>query len=477
MIDRINHFAPCVTRLKIIFYSLSIFLYFVSSVLGFDQLKGFLSLCAIVSVVISVHSAGYLAITLSSLFLMIGIVCLWKAGVSAHVYLTSFGGMINLLALFTIIPLLAIPIRIGGYGDVIRTFMESKIKSPFHLYRSISLFSFFLSSFLNLAALPLMYYSVKKTVDTLPIHQPTRYASLGIIHGYALPILWTPIAPIVGIVFDITHVRWSSIFPYLFLLSIVGLLLDWGLYRLNRQRIEHASICAAEPQTIRELSAAKVTTDLPLPAWKPKFFQMGFAVLSFISLTMIIEHYLSIGLIGTVIILTIPFAYIWSLLIGQGKIFGRELKAHFHTQLPKMSDQFMVFISAGFLVAAIQSTDNHVLINQLIMNVDHRVGPHFFLILLPFIPLLLAFVGMHPALAISLIAESLDPLSLGLAPETLAIALLGGAVCTFMLGPFNATLGVMSSITNTSSLRIMTWNIGFTAVFIGFITLVLFFIS
>jgi|GEM_PF-1726650 len=477
MTDRIKNFESCVNSLKIIFYSLSILLFFLSFVLGFDGWKSALSLSAMISVVLSVHSAGALAVTLSSLFLMLGFAALWKAGVTADVYLSSFGGMLNLLALFAIIPLLAIPIRIGGYGNAIQMMMESKIKSPFHFYRSISLFSYFLSSFMNLAALPLMYYSVNKTVGTLPIRLPTRYASTGIIHGYALPILWSPIAPIVGVVFDITHVEWSAIFPYLLLLSFVGLLLDWGLYRVNRHRIEDFPSYPVHPQSNAEVSVTEEDSRVSSQNGKKPFMQMGFAVLLFISATMMMEHYFSLGLIATVIILTLPFSFLWSLVIGQAGQFGKELKAHVHTQLPKMSDQFLVFLSAGFLVTAIQTTDHHVLINQWVMHLNHFVGPHLFLMLLPLIPLLLAFVGMHPALAISLLAESLDPFSLGLTPEQLAIALLGGAVCTFMLGPFNATLGVMSSITNTASLRIMTWNIGFTSVFLGSITLALFFFT
>ncbi len=451
-------------------YSISIMIFLLTNVLGFSQLSLALSVCAIVSIAISLPRSGWIASCLAILFLGLGLAILWKEAMPTSVYLTSFGGMFNLLALFSIIPLIAVPIRIGGYSDTIRHVLETKIKGPSSLYRTISFYSFFLSCFMNLATLPMMYYSVKRAVEHFPIKNTTRFTSIGIIQGFSLPILWTPIAPIVGVVFDLTHVSWLSMLPLLLALSFVGLFINWGLYEFNRKRYEK-SIPKVLVEGEEEIAAALANPD-PVQ-WRNKLLQMAFAVVLFILSIAMLEHMFPIGLITTVIILTVPFALIWSLLLGQTRAFFKEVAGHFQNQLPKMSDQFAIFLSAGFFVAALQVTGSNSFLNEAIINLDHLFGPQAFLAILPLVPLLLAFLGMHPALAIGLLAESLEPASLGISAEQLALALLGGAVSTFLLGPFNATSGIMSSIMKVSPFRIVAWNVGYSIAFLLMIVVAL----
>lgn len=456
--------------LRTMIYSVSIGIFILSTILGVEQLSIWLSIAAIISIMVSLPCSGKIASTLSLLFLGIGLYVLWQGKVAPLDYLTSFGGMFNLLALFAIIPLIAVPIRIGGYSETIRHTLESKIKNPSQLYRTISFYSFFLSCFMNLATLPMMYYSVKKAVEQFPIKNTDRFISMGITQGFSIPILWTPIAPIVGVVFDLTHVSWISMLPILLGLSVIGLLLNWGLYKLARKKFEHAPVGHFYP-TQDEIAATAFSSDNSLA--KNKLRQMSIAVLLFIISIGTMEYLFPVGLITTVIVLTVPFSFLWSACVKQGNAYFKEAKIHFKTHLPKMGDQFAIFLTAGFFVAALQITGSDELINQAVTSLDHLIGSNAFLMILPLIPLLMAFLGMHPALAIGLLAESLDPPALGITAEQLALALLGGAVSTFLMGPFNATSGIMASIVKVTPFRIVSWNAGYTLVFLLMIVLAL----
>lgn len=451
----------------------SILMYVIVDIIGIHSLKPVLSICAVAAILIALPKLGKIGVSLSALFLCIGLVILWKHHIPFTSYLTFFGGMFNLLALFSIIPIISIPIKIGGYGAVIQRLLERRIKSPFQLYRTISLYSFFLSCFMNLATLPMMYFSVKNTVESFPIRQVKRYTSNAIIHGYALPILWTPVAPIVGVVVDVTHLNWVTMFPYLIILSLLGLFLDWIIYYLIRSRYELSTINISEKRTNQEMAASLETSELPKS--KSELGQMAVAVSLFILLIVGFQYLFSIGLMSVVTILTIPFAFIWSSLLNKQTAFFGETLKHIRVQLPKMSDQYAIFLSAGFLVSVIQTTGSNTVINNYVSSLAHTMGPHNFMIILPLIPLILAFFGMHPALAISLLTGSLNTATLGIRSDQLALALLGGAVSTFMLGPFNATSGVMASIVKVSTFQVVRWNVGYTLAFIGFIMVILFF--
>jgi hypothetical protein len=452
-------------------YSVSILAFICTEIFHWNILRPAVSILAIFAITISIHKAGRIASILSILFLCMGFYFLWQRHVSYETFLLSFGEMLNLLTLFSVIPLVAIPIRVGGYSESIQFVLQRKNKNPAKLYRTISLYSFFLSCFMNLATLPMMYYSIKDTVKSFPIRQPKRYISQAIIHGFAIPTLWTPVAPIVGVVFDFTHVKWVSLFPILLFISVAGLLIDWGLYRLNQQRF---SACLPLDDGFKEVAASTLHTVIT-PPWRKNLFQMGFAVFLFIVLIIVGQNVISIGLMDTVILFTLPYSLLWALFIGKGKPFIKEMGIYFQNKLPLMNGQFAVFLSAGFFVAALQISGKNQVISHWVLDLHNQLGTKAFLIILPFLPLLFAYAGMHPALAISLLATAFNPTALGITPECLSVALLGGAVATFMLGPFNATTGVMSNIISVDTFQIARWNISFCIAFLLLISTTLLF--
>ncbi|MDF2963662.1 MAG: hypothetical protein K0S39_5397 [Paenibacillus sp.] len=121
---------------------------------------------------------------------------------------------------------------------------------------------------------------------------------------------------------------------------------------------------------------------------------------------------------------------------------------------------------AGFMISAIQTTGAGHVINSWILAVKELVGADLFLLVIPLIPLVLAFAGLHPAVALALAAESLNPQALGISVGITAIAMLTGAAAAFMVGPYNATAGMMAGLAGQSSYKVSNWNIPFTAAYL-----------
>lgn len=86
--------------------------------------------------------------------------------------------------------------------------------------------------------------------------------------------------------------------------------------------------------------------------------------------------------------------------------------------------------------------------------------------MIPLIPLALAFIGLHPAVGLALAAESLNPQALGISVQLMAIAMLTGAATAFLMGPYNATAGMMSNLIGKSSYKVSNWNAPFTIAYL-----------
>ncbi|MCI3923044.1 hypothetical protein MO973_22735 [Paenibacillus sp. TRM 82003] len=412
---------------------------------------------------------------LGGAFLGIGCLLLALDGAPWYKYLLSFGGMLNILCLFALVPLVAIPIQLGQYADRVQTIIQRRVRHSGLLYAITSFLSYLFSSFMSVAALPMVYQTIRPSIELYPIAEKERFMSRAITHGFGMPLIWTPITPMVGIVVEMTGVRWGAILPIVVPLSILGLFMDWltGLWLANRRQRRLGEAALRELAASRESAAAAAS-----PGAQAKHpIQIIVVILAFNLLLSMLERFTDISFLLLVTISVLPFAWCWAALIGKRREFAHAGKKAVPEQLRKMKDQFFVFLSAGFMIAACQATGADHTISLLLNDVKDAIGPGFFLILIPLLPFVMAYIGIHPAVALTLAAESLNPETLGISVELVAVAMLTGAATSFLVGPYNATVGIMSGLVGRSAYRVSNWNLPFTAVFLLVSMLVLFFLQ
>ncbi|MBN2982482.1 MULTISPECIES: hypothetical protein [Cohnella] len=496
--------------------------YFVSALLpgeGLDRLASVLSLLIVLAVF---RAATGFVRTIGSAFLAVGLALLLANRASVPDAIFSFGYMMNVLGLFALLPLVAIPIELGRYAIRVQAMIRRRVRHSGTLYAITSSLSYMFCAFMNLAALPMVHQTIRPSLDAYPIEERDRFISRAITHGYSLPVLWSPIAPIMGIVVEMTGVRWGAILPIVIPLSMLGLALDCGMgmwiaKRRARSRKEReagtprgtgaaelaaaaeppedgddlangreAGKAAGESPSNREAaagSASRAAWALPDPSFGAKGgemprnpLQIVFAIVAFNALVALLERMTQAGFLLLVSLSVVPFAFVWSALLGKGRLFlkaaGEKLPGH----LLRMQDSFFVYLSAGFMIAALQSTGAGHGLNRGLTLLKEAIGSEPFLLLIPLIPFLLAFAGLHPAVGLALAAESLDPAVLGLSPELTAIAMLTGASAAFLMGPYNATAGMMAGLVNRSPYRVSNWNAPYTAAYLGLSMTVLIFL-
>ncbi|MDF2682467.1 MAG: hypothetical protein K0R47_3657 [Brevibacillus sp.] len=401
---------------------------------------------------------------LSTLFLFVGGSLLLGSGAPWTQFVTGFGNMLNILSLFALIPFIALPIELGNYASRIQHMIQRTIKRSGLLYTITASLSYILSSFMNIATLPMVYQTIRPAVELFPIEQKERFISRAITHGYSMPIVWTPVAPIVGIIVEMTDVRWSAILPIMIPFSIFGLAIDGFMgHWIAKRRLKQL-----DPMAVSELAAARQHADERRHQDRPTSHPVHIlaAILVFTCLIALLERYTHYSFLLLVSVAVVPFALFWSILIGSGRPFLEKSKRMLPAQLLKMREQFVVFLCAGFMISAIQTSGAGHVLNGWIMAGKDLIGADLFLLLIPLIPLALAFIGLHPAVGLALTAESLNPHALGITPELTAIAMLTGAATAFLMGPYNATAGMMANLTKQSSIRISNWNAPFTLVYL-----------
>ncbi|MFT8872189.1 MAG: hypothetical protein ABF868_07830 [Sporolactobacillus sp.] len=448
------------------FYLLAIFSYILTTLLPHrNLLNALLSLACLLAVVASFRRAHGLAFLFGFSFIAGGTALLMLNHKGLWSIALCFGNMIQLVTLFALIPILALPVQSGGYAGDVRGFIRSHVRGSGRLYVLTSCVAYFFSSFMNLAALPLSYRAIAPSVQETVVPDKKRYLSRAITHGYAMPLLWSPITPIVGTVLELTSTPYTRILPFLIALSAIGLLIDWltGLPLVHLLR----SSTHAKKSTNETAAAAAPTGNYSMF----RLLHIVLAVLILNGLVTALQHELPVSFLFLVSLLVIPFAGCWSLLIGQVRSFSRQVGQHFLTYIPTMQNQFFIFLSAGFFITALHISGADHTVTGWMNEVIAFSGTRGFLALLPLIPFALAFFGLHPAVALALVSTSIHSEILHQAPVAVTVAMLGGAVPAFLMGPYNATLGMMSGLVGEKPLRLSNWNFKFTVAYLAGLTL------
>ncbi|MBG9450517.1 hypothetical protein ABE67_14605 [Cytobacillus firmus] len=453
--------------LRVLFLTV-IALYLLSTLLPQWNIDSLLSILCFFIVVLTFRLTKKFVQILGGVFLTLGAFLLWTSSSEWQQYIFAFGPMLDLLTMFTLIPILGIPVKLGRYGEGIQAIIQKRVKTSGHLYMMTSGISYFFSIFMNLATLPMTYYSIRPALGSFPVRNKERFMSRAISRGFAMPLIWAPVTPIVGIVITMTGVSWGSILPYVIPLSILGLAMDWfiGSRQSQPMKLPHSA-----DESVHETAAALEVTNDSRPG---RVFQILVAIAIFNVLVSFAETQVSLPFLILVSLIVIPFAFSWSLFLRKGKEFGHQLSDHFNSFAMSMKDQFFIFLSTGFFISAINISKANEILFDWIAAFISVAGVEIFLIILPLIPLGLAFLGLHPAVSLALMIEGVNPEAIGISPHILTVAMLSGAVSAFLVGPYNATLGLMSNIIKVDSYKVSSWNLPFAAVYVACVMFYLF---
>lgn len=453
--------------LRVLFLTV-IALYLLSTLLPQWNIDSLLSILCFFIVVLTFRLTKKFVQILGGVFLTFGAVLLWTSSSEWQQYIFAFGPMLDLLTMFTLIPILGIPVKLGRYGEGIQAIIQKRVKTSGHLYMMTSGISYFFSIFMNLATLPMTYYSIRPALGSFPVRNKERFMSRAISRGFAMPLIWAPVTPIVGIVITMTGVSWGSILPYVIPLSILGLAMDWfiGSRQSQPMKLPHSA-----DESVHETASALEVTNDSRPG---RVFQILVAIAIFNVLVSFAETQVSLPFLILVSLIVIPFSFSWSLLLRKGKEFGHQLSDHFNSFAMSMKDQFFIFLSTGFFISAINISKANEILFDWIAAFISVAGVEIFLIILPLIPLGLAFLGLHPAVSLALMIEGVNPEAIGISPHILTVAMLSGAVSAFLVGPYNATLGLMSNIIKVDSYKVSSWNLPFAAVYVACVMFYLF---
>ena len=130
-----------------------------------------------------------------------------------------------------------------------------------------------------------------------------------------------------------------------------------------------------------------------------------------------------------------------------------ETRYYFSAGIAKQAQQFSILIAAGLLIYALNQSDigDYVISG---MNLLTDVVPVLnILFLVPFIVILLGFIGLGPLPVIVLVTGVLEAIPFPYPPELVVLAVTSGSVISIILSPFVMPVIILSSINGLSGIQ------------------------
>ncbi|HEX3012579.1 MAG TPA: C4-dicarboxylate ABC transporter [Syntrophomonadaceae bacterium] len=351
---------------------------------------------------------------------------MWLEGISRNLYL---------VVMFSLVPLLGLPIRNGGYMKELQAFFKHHVRKDKQFYIFVNLITFAVSTMVNIAAIPLMYQICQASDKSKNV----KLLATAIVRGFSACIIWAPSYAAVALIMELTGAQWMHFFPYALIAGILALLPGW--FMIASKNTDAVDGFSPENQ-------AEVET-YSQPNWA-KIIELGFFCLLLIVGIVVVSNKTGITTVSVVSIFSLCFPLAWMAIIKKLPEMLQAVKEQYYGQsLGKLSNEVVLFIGAGFFATAVGFSHLGDLVPQMLTYLVHNNALGFSCVVIS-LAIILGILGVHPIITVTVIGSTVHPQAFNLTPTMMAITLSASWALATAASPSSATNIAMAGLINRS---------------------------
>lgn len=349
----------------------------------------------------------------------------------------GFQEMHPIIVIVLVIPLISIVLKQKPYIESVMVFGIKWIKSSVHFHFLLLVFTQCISFFLLPTTVPVVYQFVSKlfgnesqweVIQTTAIYRSVALAGVWVISfpsfAYAVEVLEVPLV--------------TAIFQGV-LLSALGVLLS-VLFVIKLVKRSGMSF------KIEEFTEVVVKRQQDLLNVKENAIEFLFLFSSLLMSILLFNFLLPLSLLTVIPLVTIIWTGIYFVVKKEKKPLLSDMKQFVKTGLIQKQKEINIFITAGFLVTALETSGiGEFLIKELYMLSTE----HILFNLLLFFPLIITFFGMigiPPSASMIMVVEFVNKLPYDYSNSTVLLSLTLGTAISVLISPIAVPGVLLSSI-------------------------------
>lgn len=373
---------------------------------------------------------------ISLILLGAGILLFLRNHATLSAVMQSFAENTSVLMIMTLIPLIGVAVDLGGYTDALAVASRS-VQKPFSLYVLAVLLAFAIGSVLLNAAIALLWVVLYPVAERVR-KDPQWFLVKSLPRGYDASLIWTPASPSTAVALSVSGAAWTAIAAPGFAISLAVLALaivfEWRDLTRNKE------------MAVTSVAASGVIDR----ASKMKLASLATGLLSFIASIVIMES-LGVTIYQAVLPCVLGTLLIWTALLRKVPQGALSLVKRLDDTMSRMSTQFLLMTTAGFVGTAVKMATAGGLPGYL-----STIGgnPLLFAFVVSSLVVLLSVVCVHPQIGMVITYSLVASVAPAYPAAYVCLALLIGAALGFNVSPVSATMLVTSACVGTNSIEV-----------------------
>ncbi|PPA69126.1 hypothetical protein [Jeotgalibacillus proteolyticus] len=432
-----------------LFICLYIFMYFFFSFTQGEAIAPSLSLIGMAAFILGYFFLPIKQASVSILLFSIGVIIHLVSGTSLiDSGISGFTVMSGLIALLLIVPVISWVLEEKPYIESVIHYAQRLLNTSRKFYFGMLMITQIISYFLLFGAIPMVYGMINGFLSDQKGEAWENYKGTALLRAFALTTMWVVSIP--SFIFAVDALGASLGLSILqgFCISLAGVMLA-VLFSYFQERHYGVDLTAGIQEQLEKISGGLK---------QDSNRNRNVIEFCFLFITLFGSIFLLNGLWNVSLLLIIPIVIVaWVILyflitvkiasvIENGKNYAK-------TGIPNKAQQFSILLAAGFLIDSVdQSGYGDYLVDGLLYMTD-AVPFLNFLLILPFLVILLGFIGLGPLTVIVLVAGILQGVNVPYPPELIVLGITSGSVISIMLSPLVLPTIVLSSVNRLSIVK------------------------
>ncbi len=329
-------------------------------------------------------------------------------------------------AIFITIPMLSIPFSFGDYREDLKHFIQKYVSSPMVFCLITWILAHLFGVIILIGVVPLMFNLL---YENSKLYGADKEFASCVSHAQLSGGFWSPAWSAVVVITYTLSIPWISFVPAGLLLTTIFFVFSMLFIFISLKRSgAHRIACESEVQV----------------NWKGVIMILTLTILP-ILLIILSTTVMNIAISTAIPIVALLYPLFTALILREGKEYRTGMAEYYTTRVLNVKNELALLTTAGFLGRSLQLAGADSVITHLLPGVsaDHAILTILSILLIFFVT---AHLGMHPIVAGSALAVSINPASIGFTPLMFGIVLLSGWVLGTLISPFSASNIVISGM-------------------------------
>lgn len=438
-------------QLTNVYFVFLVIIFLLNHIFSFDPNFLYVGIVTFIGLFLFLPDVRGIALFFSIVMLAVGTIGLFFVDLSITEWIPFFTKNLSLVILISFVPILSIPMRLGGFNEEIEKVIDKYSEKPGFLYGGITSILFVFGTVINMGSIPV--------VDTVTRHNGFTKEFLGKAYtrGFIGAIIWSPFFASVFLILFTLNVSIGDFIVYSFSLAIIQLFFANTWFNIfDKHNIPF-------PAATKE----KEYVDMR------KIYLLLVIYMSLIALILLADRFVAGQMSILITIIVIGFSFLWSLFIKQPIQYSKELGHYAFNLIPGRVNEIVLFLAAGFFSGVFIETSLGMYIQGVFLFIGEKSIIFIIMTIISFV-ILFTFLGVHQVVTITLLLASVNPAELGISNIVFALILTSSWSISTLLSPVTFVNIISSQLLRINVIKLIRWNFAYTMTLLVLYTLLIY---